>query len=166
MEHWKPIPNHKQYEVYDLGRIHSLKRTNNITMKQENANGYHRITFSKNGKPKRFLVHRLVLSLFHRPPKLKEQCNHKNGIRNDNKLSNLEWLTASENQLYSYSHLGLKSHGRSPFGEKNHRSKKINLNLVFSLRHQGWSQQKIADQLGLHQTMISHVLKGHHWSKK
>jgi len=62
-------------------------------------------------------VHRVVCAAFHKNPLRKEQVNHKNGIKHDNRPDNLEWCTPSENLLHA-----VKT-GLSRWGERNHNTK-------------------------------------------
>lgn len=64
--------------------------------------GYHRVTLYNNGKSKHIPVHRLVANAFIPNPENKPTVNHKNGDKSDNRVSNLEWSTRSENSQHAY----------------------------------------------------------------
>jgi hypothetical protein len=71
--------------------------------------GYLMVALCKNGKKSEVPVHRIVCAAFHgEPPTDQHQVNHKNGNKKDNTPSNLEWVTASENQKHAYSVLDRK----------------------------------------------------------
>lgn len=84
--------------------------------------GYKAVAFYINGKRKMFLSHRLVALAF--IPKIdgKPFVNHKNGIRDDNRIENLEWCSKSENAIHAYKVLGSTHGARGRLGLKHHRS--------------------------------------------
>lgn len=83
---------YKNYLIFDDGRIFSLK--NKIFLKPFDR-PYQRVHLNINGAKERWSVHRLIMFVFVGPSKL--TVNHKNGIKTDNRLENLEYLTLKEN---------------------------------------------------------------------
>jgi hypothetical protein len=98
MEQWRSIPGYEGiYQVSSEGRV---KNAYGHVLKPEMArNGYKRIKFFDK---KKFQVHRLVALAFIPNPDNKEVVNHKNGIKTDNRVENLEWNTWSENVKHAY----------------------------------------------------------------
>lgn len=101
-EIWSFIPEYiTLYRASTLGRIMSYSRYEYGKLLKTSTNvwGYYMVTFSVKGKRKTFSVHRLIALAF-LPNPLKLPCiNHKNGIKTDNRLCNLEWCTYSENNV-------------------------------------------------------------------
>jgi hypothetical protein len=78
----------------------------------ENVKGYLRCTLSKNNIQKKIFVHRLVAENFIDNPHKKRCVNHIDGNKLNNSISNLEWVTHSENEIHSYNVLNKKNHNR------------------------------------------------------
>lgn len=89
-----------RYQVSNMGRVWSIKRQ--IYLKPaSNGRGYLVVCLTaKNGKRKLERVHRLVALTFIPNPEGKPQVNHINEDKTDNRVSNLEWMTAKENINY------------------------------------------------------------------
>lgn len=120
-EIWLPMVGYEGYYVVSsLGRIKLLDRegyrkngkffkVHSMIKEPYTTNfGYKRVHLEKNKKSKHVFVHRLVAEAFIPNPDNKPYINHKNGVRTDNRVENLEWCTASENLLHSYKALGRK----------------------------------------------------------
>lgn len=122
-EEWRPIKGYEHYEISNRGEIKNLK-TNRI-LKKDNSRKYYEVALSKNGKVKKFSIHRLVAETFIVNPKNKPQVNHKDGNKLNNCVDNLEWVTVSENILHSYKN-GLQIHNQlGKFGWNSFRGKPV-----------------------------------------
>jgi hypothetical protein len=95
MERWLPVVGFPKYEVSDLGHVKHVTAAKCRRCSLSNW-GYPIVTLS--GKPSRSrCVHHLVMEAFVGPRPGGLQINHKNGIKTDNRLENLEYITASQN---------------------------------------------------------------------
>ncbi|MBR2399517.1 MAG: HNH endonuclease [Alistipes sp.] len=75
-----------------------------IVKTRPDKNGYPLVSIRNNGKHNHFKIHRLVASTFIPNPSNKREVNHINGIKSDNRVENLEWVTSSENKLHAIAH--------------------------------------------------------------
>ena len=108
-EIWKDIPEYEGlYQASNLGRIKSLKRfrkgkngslvpVKERILKPRLVFGYYMIGLRKQSTQKKYLVHRLVWITFNGQIPEGLQVNHINEVKTDNKLENLNLMTAKEN---------------------------------------------------------------------
>jgi len=71
-----------------------------------NSAGYCVVSIFLNKGAKQLRVHRVIAAEFIPNLENKPQVNHKNGIKSDNRIENLEWCTGSENVKHTFTHLG------------------------------------------------------------
>lgn len=111
-EKWKDIDGYYgAYQVSDLGRVRSLKfgKVRVLRAKKE-KNGYLRVALFKHNKEKCFFVHRLVAQAFiPNDDETKTIINHRNSIRDCNRVYNLEWCDYQYNNTYNDIHLRKKN---------------------------------------------------------
>ncbi|NRT88729.1 hypothetical protein DE167_004750 [Clostridium beijerinckii] len=99
-EIWRDICDYEGlYQVSSLGNIRNLKRNKLLSLKPKKQ-GYIRVNLVKQGIHKTFTVHRLVALAFIPKEENKNLINHKNEIKSDNRVSNLEWCTHQYNVTY------------------------------------------------------------------
>lgn len=101
-EEWCPVRGYEGlYEVSNFGNVRSLNynKTGEIKLLStvEDNKGYLSVCLHKNGKQKKYLVHRLVAEAFIPNTNNLPQVNHKSEVKTDNRVENLEWCTASYN---------------------------------------------------------------------
>ena len=102
MEIWRDIPSYKGYYMAsNMGRIKSL-RNNKILAQNYQNGGYLTVSLSVNGRHKVCTVHRLVAMAFIDNPSGYRDVNHKDGRKDNNNISNLEWVSHSDNIKHSY----------------------------------------------------------------
>lgn len=94
-EDWRKIEGFENFYVSNLGRVRNVK--SNKILKENIKNGYAYVGLTEGTKQKSCRVHRLVANAFIDNPENKKYVNHIDGNKLNNRVDNLEWITASDN---------------------------------------------------------------------
>ena len=93
MEQWKDIKGYEgKYQISSWGRVKNIK-SGNIIAPYRNSKGYLKISLYANGKNNKYRINRLVALAFVPNPYGLPQVNHKDGNKENNSYTNLEWTT-------------------------------------------------------------------------
>lgn len=169
-EIWKDIPGHEDYRVSSKGRVWSKTRWRSPAngrrylrpgrlLKENSNNGYRRVRLFSRKKYSDIHIHRLVWLAFMGPIPEDKEINHKNGVKHDNQLGNLEVVTSSENRLHAI-RTGLVHITR---GED--RSKLLTNDNVIEMRRLydiGWTQKELMHEFKI--KAVDSILTGKSWT--
>lgn len=146
------------YLVSNNGVVINIKR--DIVMKTRfDKQGYEVLVLQLNGRPTNCSIHRLVATCFLDNPYNLPQVNHIDGVKSNNIVSNLEWVTPSQNNQHAYD-LSLRKQG-----EEHHKAK-LNASDVNEIRDRlanGESHRYIASCYAVGRTTISKIAAGQIW---
>lgn len=156
-EEWRPVAGYESYyEVSDHGRVRSLTRSRyhkgRVLKPGDSGTGYAYVCLCVDYVTENRYVHRLVAEAFVPMANGKPEVNHKNGLRSDNRVENLEWVTHSENSKHAYRELGRPtSKGRiAP-------NRKLTVDQVRAIREDPRGHYELAALYGVGHTTIGNV---------
>jgi hypothetical protein len=162
-EEWREIPGFPGYEASDTGRVRSFLNTQRRRVERPKVlcpyigkSGYASVALNN----KTQWVHRLVLLAFGGAPSSQGlECCHINGVRADNRASNLRWGTRIENR-----HDSLR-HATRARGERSPQAKLTETMVVQAAIRvaDGESQASVARSMGVSQPIISRAIRGLNW---
>jgi hypothetical protein len=154
MEIWRKFSfGQATYEVSSLGRVRTTKGR---IRKTRFNRGYESLQLWSRGRKKTFLVHTLVAHCFIGPRPEGYQTNHKDAVKANNNVENLEYVTGEQNREHA------KSLGLYPVGDA-HANSKLTPAIAESIREcatWGLPQRKIAELFSVSQRLVWNVLNG------
>lgn len=173
---WKDVVGYEGlYKVSNIGEVKRIftktftySKNNTVTINealipQNYSSGYFRISLRKNNIETQYSAHRLVAEAFIPNLDNKPFVNHINGVKDDNRLENLEWCTVSENSLHSVRVLGKNSN-------EKYRKPVLQLSVEGEIIKEFKSIKEVAE-FGFNRVMVSKVCnnkakihKGYYWS--
>jgi len=173
MEFWKKVSGFEhRYQVSSLGNVRSFnmlinnkhgcksRKKGRMLKQHQNKKGYMQVKLCVDGVCKSFRVHRLVAEAFIYNPYFKPQVNHKNGVKNDNSVENLEWVSNRENINHAYSKGLIKTNKGS-----NHHMSKLTEDKVrqIKMRLACESYSLIAKDFNVSTTTIGNIANNKVW---
>lgn len=173
MEFFKDVIDYEGlYQISNFGNVKSLSRKikssrgfrvmrERILKPATDRKGYLAVSLTKNGKSKTIKVHSIVTLCFLGERKNNHQVNHKDGNKQNNHLSNLEYCTRAENIQHAFDN-GLITRKK---GEEHFRSKLKNEDIlkIRKMSKSGFSQRQISKLFSVNHNTIGSVLRGETW---
>lgn len=174
-EEWRDVVGYEgSYQVSDIGRVKSVPRVykmkdgrrknikKEIIMKFDiDKDGYFKIGLREKGKQRNFFIHRLVAQAFIKNPENKPQVNHIDGIKTNNSITNLEWVTHQENRTHA------AENGLVPdqWGCKNPNVKisESKVRIIRELNKKGVKYSEISEIVGTSVSNVKNIIFGKTW---
>jgi hypothetical protein len=148
-EKWKVVPI-KEYNSYKISNHGRIKNSKDKILNPYNISGYKVIQLSSDGKTKNLKMHRLVAMAFIPNPNNYSIVNHIDENKVNNHISNLEWVTSSQNIKHSIKESRLEANGK--------KVQQISIDGKFIKE---WSYiAKAGKELGISAKTISSVCRG------
>jgi hypothetical protein len=168
-EIWKSVKGYEGfYEVSNLGRVRTIARIAiglsklknprktpvkaKIKKSRINQSGYVTVALVRNNVSAVTYLHRIIATAFISNPKGYKIINHKNGIKSDNRIENLEWCTSGYNNQHAIN-TRLRKPARAQIDEK--MAYKIR-----EMRSQKLTYEKIGELVGISKASIGAFLRG------
>lgn len=167
----RDIPGYEGFYAVDReGSVYRTERYGRAILRKialRPKNGYLAAHLCKDAQRCDFLAHRAVWLAFNGPIPEGLEINHKNGVRSDNRLVNLELMTRRQNAQHKFDVLGYRSHGRSLTGVRNHAAKlnEQRVREIRSLHATGRTLVSLAAQFGVTPVAIGAAVRRRTWKE-
>jgi len=174
IEQWHAVPGFPHMEVTACGKVRSLTRRvphskggtrlvrGRVRKQPLNKDGYLQVKHADCGVQKTVLVHRLIAMTFCPGYKPELQVNHLNGVKTDNRASNLEWVTLQQNIQHSVDN-GLRARGERSGNAKLTEQDVIIIRELHSKKRRERDYRVTANRYGVHVETIRSIVRRKHW---
>lgn len=160
-EEWRTCKGSENHEVSSLGNVRRAVSGSGThagrPLKGFIDNGYRRLQIGVNGSFRKESVHRLVAIAFIGPIPKGMQVNHKNGVKHDNRVENLEIVSAGENNRHAFKVLGRRT-GQEKLGEAEIRE-------IRRLYAEGETQTEISKKFPVTVQTIHSIVHRKSWAR-
>lgn len=153
---WKEVPGFPGFEAHPSGLVRSKKKTLKPRLDRK---GYHRVDIRCDDR-NMVILHRIIALTFIPNPYNLPQVNHKNGVKTDNRVENLEWMTNKQNCEHA-AKIGLIARG-----EKQGHSKLTvaQVREIKKMIGEGETQKSIGLRFGVTEWAIAEISAGRNWA--
>lgn len=177
-EQWKEIEDFPDYMVSNKGRIWTktriIKRPSGNYLRKggfmkgrDDTHGYLTVNIRNEKQIKNFKIHRIVAKAFLDNTLNKREVNHINGIKTDNRVTNLEWVTSKENKTHAWKYGFYTKQDRSKLSGENNPTSKFTEKQVKEIRkiysQGGISQKALGKMYGTSQAQIFYIVNRITW---
>ncbi len=154
-----------KYQISNHGRVKRIFKTIPPKLRKGYIwTGYHKINLHKDGN-NYFYIHRLVAEHFIPNPSSKKEVNHKDLNKDNNHVSNLEWVTPSENSLHARKNGRGNSFGRGEncVGAKLTNEQVIEIRQLYKPNVIGLTKM-IAEKMGVSMSTVQRIVNRQRWT--
>lgn len=167
-ETWKPFPLDDRFLISDAGRVQGPR----VVLKlQHDKDGYSYFIAWRGTRAARTYklhkMHRVVVQTFVGDIPEGMHVNHINGVKDDNRLDNLEVITPRANTVHSFVALGRKGANTNPVKGERHHNSRLTSEQVIEMRRlhaSGAAQKTLAAQFDTPQTNVSRIIRREAWA--
>ena len=159
---WRTIKDFEGlYEISDNGILYSLI-TNTILKSSIGNHGYNVVSLHKDKKQKTKTVHRLLAKTFIPNPNNLPMVNHKDGVKTNNYVDNLEWCTSEYNNAHAVE-TGLRTHAKGERVHTNKLTEKQVLEIRAKYKPRVYTQKQLGIEYNVTRTCIQAIIENITW---